>query len=123
VRLTFVSNRLEGLANTFSGTGGAAPTDKCFKDPKSAGCLLNGRVIFRAIRLSFSPGVCVSKKVATDVLHAVPISRHNALPLSLPFTFRLPLGSGGAPAGNGTLTVVANVHITEDQVGLLRLLD
>ena len=116
IRLTFVSNRLEGLANTFSGTGGAAPTEKCLKDPKSAGCLLNGRVIFRALRMSFSPGVCVSKKVATDVLQSVPISRHNAQPLSLPYTFRVPSGSGGVPSGNGTLTVVANVHMTEDQV-------
>ena len=57
----------------------------------------------------------MAKKVASDVSHALPISQHNAQPLAVPYTFRVPAAGGGTPAGDATISVVANVHITEDQ--------
>lgn len=77
--------------------------------------VLTGGCTHRSIKLSFSPGVCMAKKVASDVLHALPISQHNAQPLAVPYTFRVPAAGGGTPAGDATISVVANVHITEDQ--------
>ncbi len=75
------------------------------------GCNLDGKVIFRSMRLKFSAGACYVRKLATDHLETFQVGLHTVQPLNVSLSFRVPAGSTGVPSGDGVLSVVAGADI------------
>mmetsp|Transcript_55250 Transcript_55250/g.135299 ORF Transcript_55250/g.135299 Transcript_55250/m.135299 type:complete len:2074 (-) Transcript_55250:274-6495(-) len=119
IRFTFRTWRRAALENVFSGTGGGGTTSACLFNTHAAGCGsqacdgcdLDGKVLFRTIKLKFSAAACYTKKIATDKQEVFLEGFHAAQPLNIPLSFNVPTGSTGMPGGDGTLSVVVGADI------------
>jgi hypothetical protein len=104
------------FAGTFSGGSTthcsfAHGANACGTGVLCKGCNLDGKVIFRSIRLKFSAGACYVRKLATDHLETFQVGLHAVQPLNVSLSFRVPAGSTGVPSGDGVLSVVAGADI------------
>ena len=111
IMFAFKSTRNEGL---YTGTADTASTTYCHKSPSSGGCSLDGRVIFRSLKLTFSPGLCFSKRIFPEDPIAVDANQQDPLPLTIPLSFSIPKGKGSVPSGDGVISVVAGALMTID---------
>ena len=105
-------------AGTYSGGSttqcsfASGPT-ACGTNPATAckGCNLDGKVIFRSMRLKFSAGACYVRKIATDQIETFQVGLQTVQPLNVSVSFKVPAGPTGAPGGDGVLSVVAGADI------------
>jgi len=119
IKFTFRSVRDDSTSNEFSGTGGGGSTLFCSYgsgaldcgNTRCEGCDLDGKVIFRSIRLRFSAGVCYTKKAATDVRATFESSYHGTQPLRLLVSYSVPTGPNGAPGGDAAFSVTVGADI------------
>lgn len=99
------------LSNEFSGTGGVASTTACYKSNSVSGCDLDGRVVFRSIKLAFSPGTCMVnrppcfsgsigckpphpcclqiKRLFNDEFKELSLGDHSHEPLTIPLIYKV----------------------------------
>ena len=122
IKFTFRSVRDDSTPNSFSGTGGGGSTRFCnfgtvagdcpgATDNKCQGCDLDGKVIFRSIKLKFSAGVCFSKSAANDFKFTYEPRIHTAQNLNISVTYSVPSGAIGQPGGDAAFSITAGADI------------
>ncbi|KAJ1485025.1 hypothetical protein T484DRAFT_1795226, partial [Baffinella frigidus] len=119
IKFTFRSVRDDSVQNQFSGTGSGGTTTFCSVARGAtdcgtgacAGCDLDGKVIFRSIKLKFSAGVCYTKKLATDIRFEYLPTTHGPAPLTVGLQYTVPAGESGAPGGDAVLSVTVGADI------------
>lgn len=120
MKLTFRTWRNGAVANVFTGTGGGGVTGNCFhsKGVNSCGtgvacdgCDLDGKVLFRSIKIKFSTAACFTKKLATDKMERFQEGLHTTQPLNVTLSFAVPTGTTGMPGGDAALAVTVGADI------------
>ena len=115
IKFTFRSVRDDSAANSFSGTGGGGATRFCNFDtaanPALEGCDLDGKVMFRSIKLKFSAGVCFTKAAATDYSFEYLPQIHTPQNLNISISYSVPSGDVGQPGGDAAFSVTAGADI------------
>ena len=120
IKFTFRSVRDDSQSNAFSGTGEGGATrfcsfysesDSCGTATKCEGCDLDGKVIFRSIRLKFSAGVCYTKKAATDYSFEYIPQIHTPQNLNISVIYSVPSGESGQPGGDAALSLTVGADI------------
>ena len=119
MKFTFRSVRDDSAANAFSGTGGGGSTRHCNYGIGSLdcgtvpceGCDLDGKVIFRSIKLKFSAGVCYTKSFATDYHFEYLPQIHTPQNLNISVAYSVPSGDTGQPGGDAVFSLTAGADI------------
>uniref|UniRef100_A0A7S1E593 Laminin IV type A domain-containing protein n=1 Tax=Hemiselmis andersenii TaxID=464988 RepID=A0A7S1E593_HEMAN len=120
MKLTFRTWRNGAVSNVFTGTGGGGVTGNCFFSNSANscgagvacdGCDLDGKVLFRSIKLKFSTAACYVKKLATDKMETFMEGVHSTQPLNVSMSFSVPSGTTGLPGGDAALSVVVGADI------------
>ena len=119
IKFTFRSVRDDSAANAFSGTGGGGSTRNCNYGIGSSdcggvaceGCDLDGKVIFRSIKLKFSAGVCYTKSATNDLSFEYYPQIHTPQNLNISVTYAVPSGDIGQPGGDAAFSVTAGADI------------
>ena len=101
IKFTFRSVRDDSAANSFSGTGGGGATRFCNFDtaanPALEGCDLDGKVMFRSIKLKFSAGVYFTKAAATDYSFEYLPQIHTPQNLNISISYLFPAATSVSP--------------------------
>eukprot|EP00960_Hanusia_phi_P001671 48493-Hanusia_phi.AAC.3 len=120
IKFTFRSFKDGSVPNTFTGVGGGGTTfhcnfgsgsNDCGNNAKCIGCELDGKVIFRSLRLKFTAGICYTKKAATDHKFYASANVPGSDPLNISVTYRVPPGSMGSPSGDASFSVTVGADI------------